>query len=288
VLHSDQQASRSAPWYGDREPPTGNAELWAAQKPRSHHARVSAYGSRWPAQLGEDRLALAEASVTSQNGEDGVIAEIMAIVGATSRTFVEFGAQNGREGNCFALADIRGWSGWFLEGDPDSFLHLAGKYAYNARVATEQAMVTAETVNTMFREMGMPSSVDVMSIDIDGADYLVWHALEAVRPRLVVIEYNSALPPDEAWVPIDPFASWDETQNFGSSLGTMLAVADVKGYDLVHCETTGVNAFFVDRSAGWTGPVNDLVPRRTPNFFTSGTQHPGFDPTLAPFTRWVP
>lgn len=226
--------------------------------------------ARWPAQPCEDRLALAEASVTSQNGEDGVIGEIMATIGAMSRTFVEFGVQDGREGNCVALADVRGWSGWFLEPDPEPFLSLAGKYAYNDRVRTAQEKLTAGNVNELFRNLGVPTVVDVMSIDIDGADYLVWQALEAVRPRVLVIEYNSALPPDQAWVPRDPLAPWDGTQNFGSSLGTMLVVAQEKGYDLVHCESAGVNAFFVDRNAGWHGPVNDEVPRRTPNYFASG------------------
>ncbi len=274
------------PWYGDGEPPIGDGGLWAAQQHRNHHARVAAYAERWPAQPGEDVLALAEASVCSQNGEDGVIAQIMAMIGCSSRTFVEFGVQDGREGNCVALADIRGWSGWFLEPDPEPFRRLAGKYAYNERVHTVQQMVAADSVNELFRSLGIPRDVDVMSIDIDGADHLVWQALEAVRPRVLVIEYNSALDPGVALVRRDPLKPWDETQNFGSSLQTMLLIGNSKGYDLVHCESAGVNAFFVAHEAGWRGPVNDEVPRRTPNYFQSGTQHPGFDPLLGPFTTF--
>jgi hypothetical protein len=252
---------------------------------KAHYARRTAYAARWPAQDGDSRLAMAEMSVTSQNGEDGVIAELLTTVGVRSASFVEFGVQDGREGNCVALADVRGWSGWFLEADRDHFGSLAAKYAWNEAVHTAHAIVTAENINDLFFSLGVPPTVDVASIDIDGADYEVWDALEATRPRVVVIEYNSALDPGRALVPREPRRPWDGTQNVGSSLGALLAIADAKGYDLVYCESAGVNAFFVAREAGWDGPVNDAVTRRTPNYFLSGVQHPGFDPTLSRYTE---
>jgi hypothetical protein len=273
------------PWYGDDPAPEYHPDTWSGLLPaqKEHYARRTAYAARWPAQDGESRLAMAEMSVTSQNGEDGVIAELVAAVGVTSATFVEFGVQDGREGNCVALADVRGWSGWFLEADPEQFRKLAAKYAWNESVSTAQAMVTAENINDLFAGLGVPATVDVASIDIDGADFEVWDALEVTRPRVVVIEYNAALDPGRALVPREPRRPWDGTQNVGSSLGAVLAIADAKGYDLVHCEAAGVNAFFVAREAGWDGPVNDAVARRTPNYFLSGLQHPGFDPTLSQY-----
>lgn len=53
-------------------------------------------------------LAAAEARRSSQNGEDGVIAAILARIGAPGRSFVEFGAETGWQGNCVALADEAG------------------------------------------------------------------------------------------------------------------------------------------------------------------------------------
>jgi hypothetical protein len=277
------------PWYGDGAAPEYDLASWVQwlEPQRQHYGRRSAYAARWPAQQSEDRLSMAELQVCSQNGEDGVIAEILAAIGAESRSFLEFGVQDGREGNCVALADVRGWSGWFFEADLEQFRRLAGKYAHNRRIRTVQSMVTAENINDLFRGAEVPQSVDVASIDIDGAEYEVWQALEATRPRVVVVEYNSALPPDSQLVPRAPRAPWDGTQNVGSSLGTMLSVGDAKGYDLVYCEAAGVNAFFVAREAGWDGPVNDDVTRRTPNYFMSGLQHPGFDPTLAAYAEFA-
>lgn len=271
------------PWYGDGPAPEYDPATWTQwlEPQRQHYGRRNAYAARWPAREGEDRLSMAEMQVCSQNGEDGVIAEILSSIGTESRLFLEFGVEDGREGNCVALADVRGWSGWFFEADAEQFRRLAGKYAHHGSVRTVQSMVTPENINDLFREAGIPESIDVASIDIDGAEHEVWRALEVTRPRIVVVEYNSALPPDSRLVPRDPYAAWDGTQNMGSSLGTMVAVGDTKGYDLVHCEAAGANAFFVAREAGWDGPVNDDVTRRTPSYFLSGLQHPGYDPTLS-------
>jgi hypothetical protein len=278
------------PWWGVGPEPVSDwsdaDRIKAGQL--GHYARLTGYADRWPALEGEDALALCEHSVCSQNGEDGVIAEVLRRIGATDRTFVEFGVESGGEGNCVCLADHRGWSGWFLEADPHQFALLAAKYAWSDRVRTAQSMVTAAGVDELFRGLGMPATVDVMSIDIDGADWEVWRALTAVRPRLVVIEYNSAIDPALALVPRDSGSAWDGTQNYGSSLGALVEVGAEKGYDLVYLESCGVNAFFLDREVPWDGPVNGDVVRRTPNYFMTRKHHVGFDPTLSRFTPLPP
>ncbi len=45
------------------------------------------------------RLNRHEGQVFSQNGEDGIIAEIFSRIGSTNRVFVEFGAGDGSENN---------------------------------------------------------------------------------------------------------------------------------------------------------------------------------------------
>ncbi|MGH3600906.1 MAG: hypothetical protein ACRDQH_11635, partial [Pseudonocardiaceae bacterium] len=68
-------------------------------------------------------LTAFELQVFSQNGEDGVLAEILRRIGVTQRWFVEFGVESGREGVCVALADVLGWNGMMMEAD-DVFHHL--------------------------------------------------------------------------------------------------------------------------------------------------------------------
>ena len=63
---------------------------------------------------------------------------------------------------------------------------------------------------------------------------------------MVIIEYNATLPP---WinktVAYDPQRSWDGTNYCGASLGALTTLANTKGYSLVGCSPSGVNAFFV-------------------------------------------
>src|SRR4051812_29946477 len=87
----------------------------------------------WPE--GPD-LTASEMRVYSQNGEDGVIAEVLRRIGPGSREFVEFGVERGVEGNCVALADLCGWGGLFLEAVEENARGLAWKYRDNPRVRT--------------------------------------------------------------------------------------------------------------------------------------------------------
>ncbi|HEX2129986.1 MAG TPA: hypothetical protein VHH15_00385 [Actinophytocola sp.] len=225
-----------------------------------------------------EELALTgyEYRVFSQNGEDGVLAEILRRVGATERFFVEFGVESGREGNCVALADVAGWRGLFMEADP-SFNHLLHqKYRWNTNVTTLHATVTPDRVNELFDAAHVPAEPDIVSIDIDGGDYWVWRALDR-RPRVVVVEYNSGLSPDERLVqPLDT-PEWSGTQFFGASLGALVALGTEKGYRLVHCELAGANAFFVrdDLAADFLEPGD--VQRRGPNYFLTSYGHPNDD-----------
>jgi len=55
------------------------------------------------------RLARFEAKVFSQNGEDGIIAEIFRRIGTINRYFVDFGSSDGMENNTVFLLK-QGWS----------------------------------------------------------------------------------------------------------------------------------------------------------------------------------
>ena len=224
-----------------------------------------------------------EARVTSQNGEDGVIAEILERIGGPRRRwFSEFGAATGEEGNCVLLAE-RGWSGLFMESDPEAFAALEAKYADRDRVITRLATVTAENVERLLSEAGVPPDLDLLSIDIDGNDYWVWAALGSFMPRAVVIEYNANLPLERRLVmPRDDYQRWDGTDYVGASLAALRALGDAKGYELVHTDSTGVNAFFVLRDEASELPTGPEVPLHPANYFDAGISLPR-DPLDRPF-----
>jgi hypothetical protein len=216
-----------------------------------------------------------EYRVFSQNGEDGVLAELFRRMGvAGPGSFVEFGVQSGREGNCVFLAEVLGWNGLFMEMDEGHHAALERRYRANERVRTLRARVTADNVQDLFARGEVPDEPDVVSIDVDGPDYWIWRALDRFRPRLVVVEYNSSLDPTARLVqPADTPAGWSGTDRYGASLGAFVALADEKGYRLAHTELAGVNAFFVREDLGLELPPLDAVPVRAPNHFLAGHGH---------------
>lgn len=203
-----------------------------------------------------------------------MIAEVLRRIGAPGRFFVEFGIETGVEGNCVQLA-AEGWSGLFIEGDPDAFAGLQERYSGNGRVKTVHARVLPENVEQIFDEHGVPREPDVLSIDVDGNDFWIWRALVSFRPRLLVIEYNAGLGSERRLVqPYSPDFRWDGTDFFGASLAALRALGDEKGYANVHNESAGVNAFFVRSDLAGRLPPTDRVPTPRPSYGPTGDGHP--------------
>lgn len=235
---------------------------------------LARHRDRYAESLGAPDLTPYELRVFSQNGEDGVIGEILRRIGVTNRWFVEFGIGTGHQGNAVLLADAYAWSGLFCEPDASAFPALARKYSSNPLVAAEQVSISPANVEEVFERHGVPLELDLLSIDVDTIDYWIWGALTTYRPRLVVVEYNSTLDMDRVQVfPNDAGHRWDETVFYGSSLGAFISLGRSKGYQLVHTEMNGVNAFFV------RGDLADAVgvkspPKRRPNFGLVGAEMP--------------
>jgi hypothetical protein len=216
-----------------------------------------------------------ELRVSSQHGEDGVVVEILNRIGWPSAPFfVEFGIEAGAEGNCVFLADVMGWPGLFIEADEQLHKRLAAKYKWNSGVTTFRELVTPENIEALFSRAKVPQTPDVLSIDIDGADFWVWQALDCFRPRVVVIEYNSSIPADAKLVQKrDLQGGWSGTDYFGASIEALCALGATKGYRLVHTDIAGVNAFFVrdDLPGDWLDVAQ--VPKRGPNLLLSAVGH---------------
>jgi hypothetical protein len=181
----------------------------------------------------------------SQNGEDGILLWLFSRIGTSSRRFVEFGIGDGRQCNAANLALSFGWSGLFLEGSPEKV--EAAREFYGARLGTRagdvqirNAFLTAENIDDEILKAGIPEDID----------YWIWKAIRTVRPRIVVVEYNASLGPDQAIsVPYDPkfriVRGRPDSYYHGASLAAFAKLGREKGYDLVGCDSSGVNAFFV-------------------------------------------
>lgn len=196
------------------------------------------------------RLNRHEHQVYSQNGEDGVIAEIFRRIGTTDQRFVEIGVGDGLENNTAFLLE-QGWQGWWVDGDGSALAKIRKTFwepVAAGRLRLQQALITAENVAAILESAGAPKELDLFSLDIDRNTYFVWQALRAYRPRVVVMEYNSVYPPDVAWtVNYDPQLVYNCTSYMGASLKAYEKLGAELGYALVGCELAGINAFFVRR-----------------------------------------
>lgn len=206
-------------------------------------------------------LRAAENQVYSQQGEDGVIAAILEEIGTTNRVAVEFGALDAFTDNTYALK-MANWQVYGINGE--------------ARTPNvHEHWLTAENCNEVFAGIGIPKKFDVMSVDVDFNDYYIWEALD-YSPRLVVMEYNASIKPTESKVvAYEPTRTWDGSNYFGASLLALVKLNQRKGYSLVHCESQGVNAFFVRDDL----LTEDLPPRtaeevyQTPKYGTNNGGH---------------
>jgi hypothetical protein len=194
------------------------------------------------------RLARHEHQVFSQNGEDGIVAEIFRRIGVSTRTFLEIGAGSGLENNT-AWWLMQGWRGFWVEGGARYLRKIQRRMSApiaDGRLTLVRTFVSAENVAGTLRDAGVPEEIDLFSLDIDRNTYWIWAALPRLGARCVVVEYNSTYPPHCDWkVPYDPARVWNNTSFFGASLKALELLGHKFGYALVGCDLTGSNAFFV-------------------------------------------
>ena len=182
-------------------------------------------------------------NITSQNGEDGMLAEIFRRIAETNRWCLEVGAWDGEHlSNTCQFWRDRGWSAVLIECNDESFAKLRVKTRDLAHVHAFHVRVTAtgeSSLDSLLRQAGAPQGVDLVSIDIDGNDYYLLESLRDFKPRVIIIEHNPTIPPEVEVVqkPGAPRA------RFGASAGALTALARKKGYGLAGC--TWCNCIFV-------------------------------------------
>ncbi len=204
--------------------------------------------SDYPYADSEHRFWNQRASLHSQNGEDGLVLELIRAIGNPHRKTIEMCCgDNG--GNSGALIFELGWSGLLVDGDQERLDRLRDKHSHDPdRVKLEQAWITCENVNDLIRNGGVSGPVDLLSVDVDGVDYWLWQAIDACTPDIVIAEYNASFGPERSvTVPYAPdFARpTDFRLYYGASLTALERLGRTKGYRLIGVEPRGVNAFFL-------------------------------------------
>lgn len=194
-----------------------------------------------------------EFSAFSQNGEDGMIQQLLSYVREPNRYFVEIGASDGLENNTSFLAFGQKYSGIMI--DADSFkLRNAQRFLQplNWAVKYRSLFVEPATVTELLGECNHMDP-DFFSLDIDSNDYFVLRALleSSFHPKVICVEYNSAFGPSSCLsirytARLDYQAFHSSELYYGASLGAWRSLLGRYGYSFVAVETRGINAFFVD------------------------------------------
>lgn len=192
-------------------------------------------------------------NVYSQNGEDGVIAEIVRRLQLQPSWTCDVGAWDGRYGsNCYALLK-RGWPSLMIEADCRRIAYLERlARRTGGRIKPVHARVDhrggPDSLDALVERARLPGPMQLLSIDIDSFDYHVWEAFTG-RPAIVVIEIDSSTPPGERYV--------YRGEGRLTSFSAMLDLGRRKGYTLV-CHT-GNMIFVPDEHVSRLGlPAREL------------------------------
>jgi hypothetical protein len=195
-------------------------------------------------------LADYEFKVFSQWGEDGIIQYLSKAIEMKHKTFIEFGVESFMEANCRFLLMKDNWSGYVIDRSSSNIAILKNSYFYwKYQIDAVNAFVTKDNINDLLAKSCFDEDLGILSIDIDGNDYFILEAINTVRPRILICEYNAVLGARKISIPYDQdfFRTRKHYSNlyWGASLSAITFLANRKGYSLVGTNSSGCNAFFV-------------------------------------------
>lgn len=192
--------------------------------------------------------------VFSQFDDDGIISYLTGFVPPNHRQFVEFGVEDYLESNTRLLLEKDNWSGLVLDGSQDQIDAIQSRHDHwRHNLTAAAAFIDAENINSLLADQGIDGTLGLLSVDIDGNDYWVWEAINAIEPLIVVCEYN-AIFGDTATVTVPYRPDFQRYQAHrsglyaGASLAALNHLATRRGLQFVGCNRAGNNAYFVHPS----------------------------------------
>ena len=132
----------------------------------------------------------------AQFNEDIFIFDVFKKKKVNDGIFIEFGAWDGVHlSNCKLLADNK-WGGFFIEGNKKRYEDCKKNYFENKRIEVINKFIDKNfTLDNLINDYKI-EKIDLLSIDIDGKDLTELKRLTLIKPKVIIIEYNSTIPLD--------------------------------------------------------------------------------------------
>lgn len=164
-------------------------------------------------------------NVYSQNGEDGIINQLLKELGIENGLVVEFGAWDGVYlSNVLNLTQNYDFNSVLIESDPNkvsNFGNLKNSKMYNYTISPYKEDINS--IDNILKSIGVDTDIILMSIDIDSCDYYVFESINYNKPFIIIIETDISKK-----IGID-FKSYDK----GCSFDSIWDLSLNKGYTMV-------------------------------------------------------
>ena len=232
----------------------------------------------------------------SQNDEDGILMEILRRIDIKKGNFFEIGVcgghkNNGTECNSIILLML-GWNGIWIDGvNIDLNLPKDSKLNFFKQFLNKDNCVN--TLNDALKSSKInKSEINVVSVDIDGNDFYITESMlkEGFKPDCFIVEYNGKFPPPIIYnMPYEENYVWRGGDEQGCSLQFWVNFFNKFDYNLVCCNITGTNVFFVhnkhkDKFKDIPKDIKDIFYPPDYNWFTQ-TGHRASTKTIEHFAK---
>ena len=111
------------------------------------------------------------------------------------------------------------WQGLVIDGSKSNIDYVKNDPIYwRHQLTAVESFITTENINQILISNGLVGKIGLLSVDVDGNDYWIWEAIDAIQPRVCIFETQNVIPSDlSITIPYSPnFYCWDKSYGYSS------------------------------------------------------------------------
>lgn len=223
-------------------------------------------------------------NVHSQNGEDGVIEEMLKRLDINKGFVCEIGIDNiEKYSNTFNLIK-KGFNALLIEGNTNKYNEITKVIKNIKNVKAVNSDVNSDiTIDSILKKEDVPNDLDILSINNSGNEYNIWKSLQKYKPKILIIKINSGINPTNN-------EHIHSSKCDGTSFFPMYNLGTEKGYKFVLHTGNMVfvrNDLYERLHITYTNPLENFFPKwfleqeqsqnKNKNSFINNSQMPSTD-----------